>query len=140
MRMRLTLLAPLLLAACSGPAPLSEGRWVGTVTPQGAAAHGPPNEEVCTGPTRGVLTFRGRRFQFEPNQGTLVIPGFVDQAGKLTGSLTQPGSGHQAWTATFTGTVKENRIEGVLALPECRADVRLDHSSGPDILQDLLRQ
>lgn len=140
MRLRLALLGPLLLAACGGPPPLSEGRWVGTVTPQGAAAHGPANEEVCTGPTKGVLTFRGRRFQFEPNQGTLVLPGFVDQGGKLTASLTRPGSGHQAWTATFAGTVEGNRIEGVLALPECRADVRLDHSSGPAFLQDLLRQ
>ena len=134
-------LLTLALGACGGaPPPLAAGRWIGTVIPQGEAAHGPANEEVCAGPTRGVLTFRGRRFQFEPNEGTLVLPGFIDGTGKLTASLVRPGANHQAWVATFTGAVKGRRLEGLLALPGCRADVRLDHQSGPNIIDDLLRE
>jgi hypothetical protein len=136
----LILLAPLLLAACGGPPAASEGRWVGTATPQGAAAHGPANEEVCVGPTRAVLTFRGRRFQLEPNEGTLVMPGFMDEHGALSASLTRPGPNHQAWTATFTGTLrKDDTIEGVLALPGCRADLRLTHNAEGTFMRDLLR-
>ncbi len=128
------------LGGCGGgPEPMSAGRWIGTVTPEGAAAHGPANEEVCVGPTRGVISFRGRRFQFEPNEGTLVLPGFVDAAGKLAASLTRPGANHQTWSATFTGTVAGEHIDGILALPTCRADVKLVHESGPGLFNDLLR-
>ncbi len=134
------LLAPTLMALSGcAPRPNAAGRWVGTVTPQGAAAHGPASEEVCIGPTRGVLSFRGRRFQFEPNEGTLVMPGYADAAGHLTASLTRPASAHQAWTASFSGAVRDQRIEGVLITPECRADVRLTHESGPGFFNDLLR-
>jgi hypothetical protein len=130
-----------LLSGCSDPtASLPHGRWAGRVTPQGAAAQGPANEELCTGPTHAILSFQGKRFQFEPNEGTLVLPGYVTESGKLSAELSRPGGNHQTYTASFSGQVTGRRISGLLVTPECKADVALAPDNGPGILQDLLRR
>ncbi len=118
-------LALLALGGCAaGVGGHANGHFVGTVTPVGAS--GPANPaELCQGVTRGELDIAGTRFDFAPNEGTIVLHGTLDPSSTLTATLSFPGGGHRTYTARFMGHLNGTDITGRLVTPECQAAVTL---------------
>lgn len=125
MTRRLVILALLALDGCAASAGgQANGHFAGTVTPVGAS--GPPvPAELCQGVTRGGLDLAGTRFDFAPNEGTIVLHGTIDPSGTLSATLSFPGGGHHTYTARFMGRLNGTEITGRLITPECQAAVAL---------------
>lgn len=117
----LSALAPLVLAACTAS---SGGHFAGTVTPLGMSGPASP-AMLCQGITRGGLDLAGSRFDFAPNEGTIVLHGTVDPSGNLSATLSFTGGGHKTYTVQFTGHRHGAEITGRLVTPECQANVAL---------------
>jgi hypothetical protein len=118
----------LLLAGCADAGP--HGRMVGSVTPQ---TPGPG----CSA-TTGMLTLDGKVFQFEPDEGVLVIQGSVGPDGALHGRGEQSGSDHKPFVTTFDGKLTGKTVQGTLKDPRCTSQVALVEG-GRTLLQDVLR-
>lgn len=117
--------ALLALGACAaGTASQANGHFVGMVTPVGA--NGPPVPvQLCQGVTRGELDIAGTRFDFAPNEGTIVLHGTIEPSGALAATLSFPGGSHQTYTVRFMGHRNGTEITGRLVTPECQAAVAL---------------
>lgn len=126
---RLLLAAVLPLAGCSLTPPSRS--FVGPVTPR-------PGNPACQA-GRGMLTTQGRQFQFEPNEGVLVIQGSVGPDGRLQGEDTTRGMEHHPFTLRFDGKLVGDDVSGVLTTPRCTFDVAL-RPPERGMLKDLLRK
>lgn len=126
---RLFLAVLLPLAGC-GLAPPARN-FVGPVTAR-------PGNPACQ-TSRGTLTVRGRQFQFEPNEGVLVIQGGIAPDGHLRGEDTTRGVDHHPFTLRFEGTLAGDEVTGTLTTPRCTFDVAL-RPPERGLLKDLLRR
>lgn len=113
--MRLTLLLPFLLIACSAAPPVSD-HFVGQV-------------QGCGGTTRGVLELRAGQFVFAPDEGVLAIHGTVDASGAMHGEAALNGTAGNGAAANvhiaFDGQRVADAVTGTLTRPGCAQAVAL---------------
>ena len=125
--MRLLILLPLLLAACSSANTALNTALSGEIGSRylaGASDTLFSATTAFTGPvtgcgptTRGALSTDGKTFAFAPSDGTTIIRGTVEH-GRVTGATTPPGT-------SFTGEFNGTTITGTLTRPTCTAKVTL---------------
>lgn len=114
--MRRLLLCLLPLTACTG---IQETRiYAGPQRPVAGA---------CDPATRATLTRRGNAITVTPADGTLTLQGTLTGSA-LSAATTLAGVDKKPYLITFTGQLAGTQINGTLATPRCRYELRLSQT------------
>ncbi len=107
----------LLLAACGGPAPATDGRWFGTMQPDLATAG-------CQ-PGRASLVVTRNAALFTPDEGTRTLEGTATPDSAITAERTTTGADKKPYATRFAARLADGTITGTYTTPRCRYAVTL---------------
>lgn len=112
------------VGGCASAGGAADGRWMGTLSPEPGSVSAPPG---CRGGSRGVLTVRGNRALFTPDDGTAVLAGEAEADGRIRAVLSRLGADRKPYVLRFEGRLAAGggEIAGTYAAPGCRAAVTL---------------
>ena len=110
-------LVPLILLTACGASVASDGRWLGTMTPDPAAPGCEPGRASLVA-TRGAVLFT-------PNEGTLTLQGAAAPDGPVTAIRTTTGADKKPYVLRLAARLDGDRIAGTYTTPRCSYTVTL---------------
>lgn len=110
-------IVPLILLTACGVSAASDGRWLGTMTPD------PATPGCETG--RASLVATHGTVLFTPNEGTLMLQGAAAPDGLVTAVRTTTGADKKPYALRLAARLDGDRITGTYATPRCSYAVTL---------------
>ena len=116
--MRIACVALLALAGCGA----GDERFTGAITTEQGQC-GPGFDD--SGKATATLMLRGKKAEFVPSDGVVLLSGQVDAAGRVRAGSSAPGGDKKPFPQVFEGERKGDQVVGRFATPRCRAVVTL---------------
>ena len=119
MDVKIVWVALLMLSGCGA----GDERFTGTVTTERGQC-GPGFDDQ--GKATATLMVRGKKVEFAPSNGVVLLNGNVDDAGHVRAGDSAPGADKKPFMQVFEGDRKGDEVVGRFATPRCRATVALN--------------